>query len=269
VNKFFFGDEELPGTLLGKREVVRDPAGIWRYVETWIPVPGARDVTLTERFSPKFVINGDREVERVVVEGAAIAAAPELLGWCLEEGTVLRDGGSVAEVHVPYELWKQRDQILNELFSPEHEGDVAEQEVAAAERRFRETERRFELAAKERAAMLRRHADGMTRQKAREITGLSVGRVQQLISSGAMDMAEREVLELFASGPIRNLDACFELAREKGVPLDRDALLARVEDLKNRELLEQGEGPEVALTDKGAGALLEARVLGQQVELEV
>jgi hypothetical protein len=268
VDKYSLGNKPLARAKLGERQVVRDPAGTWRYADSWVAVPGAREVTLTERFSPKFVVNGRQEVERVVVDGAAIVNAPELLGWCLEAGTVLRDGDRVTEVLVPYALWKERDQIPNELFSPEHEGDEAEREVATAERHFREMERRFELASQERAAALRRHADGMTRQRAREITGLSVGRVQQLISSEPVDTAEVEVLELFENGPIWSFDACVELAREREVPLDRDALWTKVEELKDRELLEEVEASTVGLTGKGAAALLEARVLGQQVELK-
>jgi hypothetical protein len=202
-------------------------------------------------------------VEGVVVVAASIAAAPDLLDWCLEAGTVLRDGDEVTEVLVPFDLWKERDRIPNELFSPEHQGDEAEREVAAAERRFREMERRFEAASKQRAEVLRRYADDMTRQKAREITGLSVGRVQQLISSDSMEAAEREVLEIFEDGPLRSLEACVVRAEAKRVPLDKDALLARVEELKDRELLEEGDHFAVSLTNKGAAALLEAQVRGQ------
>lgn len=246
--------------------MIRDPEGVWRYLDSWIAVPGAREVTLTERFSPKFVVNGENEVERVVVEGPAIEAAPDLLGWCLQAGTVLRDGDEVVEVLVPFALWKERERIPNELFSPEHQGSEAEREVAAAERRLRETERRFELASRERADALRRRSDEITRQKAREITGLSVGRVQQLVSSESTDVAEREVLGLFEDGPLRSLNACLERAREMGIPLDRKSLRVQVEDLKSRELLQDGHGSEVALSAKGASALLEARMLEQQVE---
>jgi hypothetical protein len=263
MKKVLIGKSELPGASVGERQVIRDPVGTWRYADSWVPVPGARDVTLTERFSPKFVVNGADEVERVVVDAASIKAAPDLLAWCLDAGTVLRSGEEVFEVLVPFDLWKEREQIPNELFSPEHQGDEAEREVAAAERRFREMERRFEAASRERAEVLRRYADDMTRQKAREITGLSVGRVQQLISGDSMEDVEREVLELFENGPLRSLEACVERAKAKGVPLAKKALLTRVEELKDRELLEEGDQFSVSLTNKGAAALLEAQVRGQ------
>jgi hypothetical protein len=268
MKRYFFGNEELPSAVIGDVQVVRDPAGVWRYVDTWVAVPGVREATLTERFAPKFIVNADNEVERVVVDGAAIQAAPELLSWCLDEGTVIRDGEEVTEVLVPHDLWKENERIPNELFSPEHQGDKAEREVAAAERNFREIEKSFEVATKERAHVLRRHADDMTRQRAREITGLSVGRVQQLIRSEYMDGTEREVLELFESGLVGSFDALVELAQEKGMSLDNSALMARVDDLRDRGLLEETEDLEVGLTAEGAKALLEARVLGQRVEFE-
>ena len=137
----------------------RDADDVWRYADSWIPVPGARDVTLTERFQPKLIVNSAQEIERVIVSAEDIAAAPDLLDWCVIEGTPIRDEDKLIEVLVPYELWQARDRIPGLLFSPEHHGTEAEQRVALAERKFREAEQGLDRAAEYRAEVLRRHSD--------------------------------------------------------------------------------------------------------------
>src|SRR5882757_5806794 len=108
----------------------RDLDHVWRYMDNWIPVPGARDVTLTERFQPKFVVNADKEIERVIVRGEDIEAASGLLDWCLVVGTPIRSGDKLVEVIVPFGDWDAKDRVPGELFSPEHEGSEAEQQIA-------------------------------------------------------------------------------------------------------------------------------------------
>src|SRR4051812_45959439 len=146
---------------------VRDADGAWRYANNWILVPGARDVTLTERFRPKRIVNDEQEIERVVVSGEDIATAPDLLDWCIAEGTPITKDGELVEVLVPYELWQRHDRVPGVLISPEHHGSEAEQQVAVAEREFREAEQQLDKAAHYRAEVLRQHAEEMTRQEAR------------------------------------------------------------------------------------------------------
>jgi hypothetical protein len=177
----------------------REDDGTWRYADTWIPVPGARDLTLTERFKPKLVVAGTgsgQEVERVVVSGEDIAAHPDLLAWCAELGAPVRGpDGEMLEVLVPYELWQEHDRIPGEIVAPEHSDDPAERELAIAERKVREAAQALERATDVRAAVLREHEGLMTREQARAITGLSVGRVQQLVKS-ALNIEEDDQLIL-------------------------------------------------------------------------
>ena len=254
-DKFYLGAMTLEAAELDGVQVVRDPDGVWRYAETWIPVPGARDVTLTERFDPKFVISKDGDIERVVVDGASVRTHPDLLDWCLIEGTPIREGDEILEVFVPYALWEDRERVPNELISPEHEGTVAERELAAAERRFREAERRLDAAAEARAEVLRRYSEEMTRQEAREITGLSVGRIQQLIRTERLEDHERQILEIFQEGPIETIEVLQDRARARSMPSDEDLLHDLVRELESRGLLELEEGVGVGLTHEGTQIL--------------
>lgn len=235
--------------------VWRDASGLWRYTDTGIPVPGARDVTLTERFQPKQVVNAQEQIERVIVSAEDIASAPEVLDWCLVEGTPIELDGELIEVLVPYELWQERDRIPCELIAPEYHGTEAEQQVAMAERAYREAERQAEKAADYRAEVLRRYAEEMTRQEARAITGLSVGRIQQLIRSDRLEPYERRVLELFTEGPINSFVRFQKLAASSGLErIDEGTLRQAIVDLEGRNFLEpQGDG--VGLTREGAEAL--------------
>jgi repressor of nif and glnA expression len=104
----------------------------------------------------------------------------------------------------------------------------------------------------------------MTRQEARAITGLSVGRIQQLIrSEGSPD---REILELFVDGPVPSLEELLELADRKGANYEEDDLRQKVYHLKERGFLSDTSDKDVQLTDAGMRALLEARVLGDEAE---
>lgn len=237
-------------------EFIRDGDGVWRYADSWIPVPGARDVTLTDRFRPKQIVDVDGKVERIVVDGSSIAGAPELLDWCLTEGTPIEVDGELVEVLVPSDLWAAHDRVPGELISPEHDGNEAEQQVAAAERKCREAELRLEQAAAQRAEVLRRHAGQMTRQEARAITGLSVGRIQQLIRSVEINQHELELLRVFARGPISRRDGLVKLARRlTALPTDPAELTRLVGELEGRGLLQpnrQGKGFELSEIGKQA-----------------
>jgi hypothetical protein len=239
-------------------EFARDADGQWRYADSWILVPGARDKTLTERFRPKRIVNADQEIERVVLSAGDIAEAPELLDWCLAEGTPILGEGELIEVLVPYEKWQARDRIPGELISPEHEGTEAEQQVAVAEREYREAEQRLERAADYRAEVLRRHSEEMTRQEARTITGLSVGRIQQLIRERMddLDVTDMELLSLIKRHKPKSIPALHRLlGDETGIIHPTELIKGRVLSLGRRELL-KGSGKEgLRITTAGEEAL--------------
>lgn len=235
----FSGHEEFELTYLNDVQYIRDPEGVWHYADTWIEVPGARDLTLTERFEPKFIINGGGEVERVVVPGESIEEFPELLEWCLDIGTAITDeDGEIAEVFVPIEAWRERDRVPGALVAPEHTGNPAEQELAQAERAYREAERRLEIAADNRAEVLRRHSDEMTRQEARAITGLSVGRIQQLIRSEGLSEVEKTLLQVLDTRKSKTFESIEKIIEASDLPTERAFLVRRLRELEMRGLIE-------------------------------
>jgi hypothetical protein len=246
---------------------LRDAEGIWRFADTGIAVPGARDLTLTERFQPKKVIGGDGEVERVLVSCLDIERAPDLLGWCLEAGTVIEgaDGGA-GEVLVPIRLWQEHDRIAGTLVDPARSGTPAERELAVAERRCREAERELERAASIRAGVLRRHDGELTRQEARAITGLSVGRIQQLIRPQGPTELEHEALRFLAGGNRSRAEIREFLADRPGAPKNLGDVLYGL--VFRRGWVERNEDA-LSLSLEGRQALLDAdAALIQQVQME-
>lgn len=237
---------------------VREPDGTWRYAATWIKVPGARDRTLTEHFKPKFIISGN-EVERVVVAGEDIVLNPHLLSWCLDEGRAVRDAdGEVIEALVPVSSWKAHDRVPEEIVAPENSDDPAERELAIAEREYREADRALAEAAAKRADVIRRHAETMTRQQARQITDLSVGRIQQLIKEGVdyLDQIDRALLATAELHRPKNRREMHELtAREIGIVYPWDLVKGRILSLVERGLLDTPGGREFATTSEGRSAL--------------
>lgn len=267
VSESHFERAEIDGI-----EFIKDVVGDWRYADSWILVPGARDVTLTERFHPKRIVNAAQEVERVVVSGDDIAAAPELLDWCIAEGTPITEEGELIEVLVPYELWQARDRIPGQLISPEHHGSEAERQVAAAEREFREAEQQLDKAASDRAEVLRRHDGEMTRQEARAITDLSVGRIQQLIRGEANILAPDlmhaaqldQTLLLLATRQPKSMDALHELLTEEvGTTYRTNFIRRKITALMERGLLRVSGSKGVTLTIAGEEFLRESRRAGR------
>jgi hypothetical protein len=261
----FFDEANQERSSIGDDQLIRDETGTWRYANTKIPVPGAEDVTLTDRFNPKFIIAADGTVERVVISGESIAEAPELLSWCFSAGTPIMDGERVAEVVVPSDLWKEHDRVPGALVAPEYHGEPPKQELARAEREVREAEKQLEIATDRRAEILRRYATEMTRQEARTVTGLSVGRIQQLIRRHELGDNSLLVLELFEQSPFERYQELREKAEEIGLP--SEALSAAVLDIEARGLIEphsQGR----ALSEEGRQALAEARIAEGGAEAE-
>lgn len=264
----FLGDIELETAEVNGALVVRDEHGRWLYADTWIEVPGARDMTLTQRFQPKFVVNKDDEIERVVVDADSIRRFPDWLAWCTEIGTPIYDGEKMTEVIVPFLDWAEHDRIPGEMISPEHHGSEAEQDVARAEREYREAERKFESMTEARAEALRRRSEEMTRQEARAITGLSVGRIQQLIRVAPLDANEREVLELFELSPIKTAADLQNTATEHEVINDDLFLMSVAEELRQRGFLNWEPGLGLAISEAGERALEAVRLEDLEAEPE-
>jgi hypothetical protein len=261
---FFHGEAVMESAIVKGTQYVREPDGTWRYADTWIEVPGARDLTLTERFHPKFVIteagDGTHQVERVVVAAKDIAENPDLLGWCLLDGLqVPGPDGEVTEVMVPWETWQVRQRVPGEIYAPELSDDKAERELAQAEREYREADRTLAGAAAWRAEVLQRHADKMTRQRAREITNLSIGRIQQLIKEGVdhLDQIDRELLATAELHRPKNRKDLHDLtSQESGVIYPTELIKRRIITLVERGLLDNPRGKEISITPEGRAALV-------------
>jgi hypothetical protein len=247
-------DLEFEEAMIEGVHYVRDHRGIWRYAENWIPVPGARDLTLTERFQPKVIINARGDIERVVVSGDSIRDAPDLLGWCEEVGAVMRSpDGEVDEVFVPYPAWKDRDRVPNALVAPEHSDNEAERAVALVERKYREADQALKEVAEERADVLRAYSDRMTREDARKITDLSVGRIQQLIRREKLTELEIGVLEILEAEEACGPEQVRELLQRRYPRSNVAAIDAAMQELINRRLIRSAGGT-IRMTREGREA---------------
>lgn len=246
-------------------EYVRDPEGTWRYSDSWLKVPGARDWTLTERFKPKMVIatsdEGVGHVERIVISGEEIEKHSDLLGWVMEVGyPVQGPTGEVFEVMVPFGAWQEHDRIPGMIHAPELHGSEAERELAQAEREYREADRNLEEAAAKRAEVLRRHSEDMTRQQARAITDLSVGRIQQLIREGVEGQLDQIDRALLATAELRRPRSRKELheltSKETEIVYPTELIRSRIINLLERGLLRHPRGKWISLTPEGREALM-------------
>lgn len=243
-------DLEFESATVDGVHYARDQKGIWRYADTWIPVPGARDLKLSERFETKEVISRTGDIERVIVSGDDIRESPELLEWCLDEGEpVYGPGGEIKEVFVAYEVWVAKDRVPGELVAPEHSPDDAKRQLALVERKYREANQALEDAAVARANVLRSLAGRLTREQAREITGLSVGRIQQLIRPEKLTELELGVLGILAVKGGRSAGSVQELARKQFPRADTAAIDGVLRGLVARGLVKGRET--IRLTDKG------------------
>lgn len=238
---------------------VKDPDGVWRFADSGIAVPGARDLTLSERFRPKSVLAEDGQtVERIIVSGDDIRREPELLGWCLEQGARLENSyGKVIEVLVPFELWQERDHVPGAIYAPEEHSLIeAEREVARVERMCREAERELQAAADARAKVLRRYAHEMTRQEAREITGLSIGRIQQLIGeSRGLTPVKLSIMRVIGPRTGKTMEGIVRGAQRRKLKVGQE-VGRRIRELEHEGLVERDEG-NFLLTAEGRKILAE------------
>jgi len=243
-------DLEFESATIDGVHYARDQKGIWRYADTWIPVPGARDLKLSERFETKEVVSRTGDIERVIVSGDSIRESPELLEWCVEEGEpIYGPEGELKEVFVAHEVWMTKDRVPGALVAPEHSSDDAKRQLALVERKYREADQALEDAAVARANVLRSLVGRLTRQQAREITGLSIGRIQQLIRPEKLTELEVGVLGILAVKGGRSAGSVQELAQKRFPRTDTSAIDGVLRGLVARGLIKGGET--IRLTDKG------------------
>lgn len=256
-------DLEYESVTIGDVQYIRDHKAIWRYGETWIPVPGARDLTLTEHFEPKQVISSDGTIERVIVSGESIRESPELLEWCVDAGDPRHDSdGNLIEVFVPHSTWKERDRVPGKLVAPEHSAKEAERALANAERVYREADQARDDASEARAEVLRKYSERITRERAHAITGLSVGRIQQLIRREKLTELELSVLDILNTGDGMHTDAIQELAIKHNPRSSAAAIDQVLRSLLERHLIKR-KGPRILLTEDGRAILPSARSPGK------
>lgn len=244
-------DLEFESATVDGVHYVRDQKGVWRYADTWIPVPGARDLKLSERFETKDVVSRTGDIERVVVSGDSIRESPELLEWCVEAGEPMYGAdGELKEVFVPHEVWTKRDRVPGALVAPEHSSDDARRQLALVERRYREADQALEEASEARADVLRSLAGLLTRQQARRITGLSVGRIQQLIRREKLTELEVGILGILDVKGGRSAGSVQELAQKQFPRTNTSAIDVVLQELVARGLVKAG-GETIRLTREG------------------
>jgi ribosomal protein S19E (S16A) len=190
---------------VGNSEYVRYGPRDWRYAEDEeIQVPGGRDMRLDERFEPIIGARGG-EKQVVIIDGADVERAPDALGWSLSVGIPARgDAGELIQVIVPFAAWEEHNEIIDVMVAPELDEDEHVRELALREVEVKKAERRLAEEKRERDALLiRLAAAGMTRQRAAEITGMSVGKVQQIIKSVDVAKDEKVLIEILRKhGPL-------------------------------------------------------------------
>jgi hypothetical protein len=248
------------------KEYVRYGARDWRYAdEEDIQVPGGRDMRLSERFDP---IIGSRGNEKavVIIEGADVEASPEALGWALSVGTPVRDQrGNLLQVIVPFEAWEDHDQIEGIMVAPELDDDEGVRELAAVQLQLRKTERQLAGEAAERDNLLvKLAAAGMTRQRAAEITGLSVGKVQQIIKSEELAANELVLVKIVADHDPIDIAAIVEHAKKAaGLTSSKSKLKRYLKSLAARGFLDGSEAGQWTATGK-AIAEMQKRQAGKE-----
>jgi hypothetical protein len=227
----------LQKTTIGRTTYVRDPEGTWRYADDLLPVPGARDGSLTETYEPRFVSASSGTVEEVMLDLTVVQGNPEL-EWCLSEGHVMGDPSDPAASHVivPYSSWLEHERT-GALSAPELSDDPDERRVAEAERDYRRANRRLARAARaRREALARASQDGMTRRRAAEIAGLTPGRIQQLIGEQErLSETARQIVHALGEAK-REKRSPPRLAQHIDVPAD--AIRAGIDELLERDFLD-------------------------------
>lgn len=247
---------------VGGIEYVRYGPRDWRYADDEeIQVPGGRDMRLSERFNPTIgTQNGEKTV--VLIDSKDIEEAPDVLNWALLHGTPIRgENGEVLQVLVPYSEWEEHDEISDVMIAPELDDDEGVRGLAALEVQLRRTERQLAKQTKERDALLIELSEGgMTRQRAAEITGMSVGKVQQIVKSEELASNEEVLVGiLLEKGPL-DLSVLVGHAKETpGIAGTKTKIKKILTLLKNRGIAEVDPQGRWRVTEKGQSALKKLR----------
>jgi hypothetical protein len=188
------------------RQFVREPDGVWRYADRAAAVPGARDLTATERYDPQFVGRGGVKGPEQILLPTKLVTEHDDLAWCLKVGSTLRaeQPGSPSYVMVPASEWAKHEHEPVGIVAPELSLRPAVREIAEAERDVREAQESLAAATRRRAQLLTKHGHELTRREVADITGLSLARVQQLVADTAAEPELRdsqiELLRALAEG---------------------------------------------------------------------
>jgi DNA-binding CsgD family transcriptional regulator len=175
--------------------------GIWRYAAGSIvlrypggegQVPGARDRTLTEAYKPRKMVDEEGTPIAVFIPVELVTRAGSELEWATKVGDWVGEGRTRKGVIVGLDEWQQHDIDVSALYAPELEAVSPLNKLAVAERIARLAELASEDAATARNHEVREAVrQGISRQAIARLLGVSVGRVGQLLGSGAAD-APRE-----------------------------------------------------------------------------
>jgi len=216
---------------------------------------------LSERFNPIIGSqNGEKAV--VLIDSKDIEEAPDVLNWALLHGTPIRgESGEVLQVLVPYSEWEEHDEISDVMIAPELDDDEGVRRLAALEVQLRKTERQLAKQTKERDALLIELSEGgMTRQRAAEITGMSVGKVQQIVKSEELASNEEVLVGiLLEKGPL-DLSLLVGHAKETpGIAGTKTKIKKILTLLKNRGIAEADPQGRWRVTEKGRSALKKLR----------
>jgi hypothetical protein len=240
------------------REYVRYGPNDWRYADNEdIQVPGGRDMRLSERIEPMIASKGGK-AQAVIIDGEDVERDGKTLGWTLNVGLPVRDEkGSLLHVIVPHQAWQAHDRIEQIMVAPELDEDEDVRRLAAAQLELRKTEHLLARQSEDRDQLLVELAEaGMTRQRAAEITGLSVGKVQQIIKKEELAANEVQLVRIVLATEPLNIAQIAERAKEtKGLTKTRSKLKKYVSDLQSRGFLQSSDTGEWSVTPKALDEL--------------
>lgn len=160
------------------RIYTRGPEGQWLYGDTGVPVPGSRDLRLSDVYKPG-TVGVHPDADEFVMIAADDVACPELT-WASREGTPVDIAGRRYYL-VSATVWAEHGDAVCGVHAPELHGSPEERLAARAERDFRLAQYAAELAAARRARAFETAGDrGLTRRRLAALVNLSPTRIQQL-----------------------------------------------------------------------------------------
>jgi hypothetical protein len=190
--------------------------GVWRYANTPVEVPGAKDRTLADVVRPRQIGRLGDAPEAILVSLTEVKENPRLR-WVLDHGTQIRLDDE-EQFWVQWALWQEHADDPVAITAPERDGDDLERHLAEVERRIRFTRRGLDLLTSQRLkSIVAASLLGMTRRGVGETVGVSTGRVQQLVDDLSPD-AREEIESILDAG------ALLATLLPPDTPIDRDAI---------------------------------------------